>query len=214
DLSGNLSLLIHQKLTGHLLYGIWEREGNSWKSKIIGPLEEPINQYIHLIFYLDNDKMLALSDLRKFAKVELWNKNELENSKEFKNLGPDALEISLKEFKERLRKKKGKIKQILMDQNVIAGIGNIYSDEILFEAKIHPFKETAKLKDKELEKIYQASPKILKKAIELHGEKGGFDKTLRVYQKEGKPCSQCGVKIKRIKLGGRSAHFCPNCQTL
>jgi len=225
DLSGNLSLLIHQKLTGHLLYGIWEREGNSWKSKIIGPLEEPINQYIHLIFYLDNDKMLALSDLRKFAKVELWNKNELENSKEFKNLGPDALEISLKEFKERLKKKKGKIKQILMDQNVIAGIGNIYSDEILFEAKIHPFKKTAKLKDKELEGIYQASQKILKKAIELQGssisdyrlpsgEKGEFGRVLKVYRKEEESCSRCGTKIKRLKLGGRSAHFCPNCQTL
>ncbi len=236
DLSGNLNLLIHQKLTGHLLVGRWELQNGKWIPPS-GPLSEKINTYIHLLFTLDNGQMLALSDLRKFAKVELWDKKELENSEEFKKLGPEPLEenFTFEKFKNILKDKKaakgeprqrrGKIKQVLMNQEIIAGIGNIYSDEILWEAKIHPFKDISKLTGDELKKIYSATKKILKRAIELRGEsfsdfrdpegkKGYFDMERKVYRREGEKCSRCGNIIKRLKMVGRSAHFCPNCQEL
>jgi len=169
---------------------------------------------------------LALSDLRKFAKVEILTKEELE--KEMEKLGPEPLDkdFTFEKFKERiLKKKKGKIKQVLMDQEVIAGIGNIYSDEILWKAKIHPFKRVGKLSEEELKKIYKAMREILPKAIEVggesisdyrrpSGEKGGFDILRKVYRREGEKCFRCGAKIKRVKLGQRSAHFCPVCQKL
>lgn len=223
-LSKNCSLLIHQKLTGHLLVGYWVLDNGYWKPKEKGLLEEKINTYIHLLFTLDNRKMLALSDLRKFAKVELWKTQNLE--KELSSLGPELLEkdFTFKKFKEVLNNKKGRIKQVLMDQKVIAGIGNIYSDEILWTARVHPFKNVPKLKEEELKKIYQALKKILKKAIELRGEsisdyrdpagrKGKFDKIRKVYRREGERCSRCGTIIQRKKIAGRSAHFCPKCQT-
>ncbi len=225
-LSGEKILLIHQKLTGHLLYGRWRIKHGRWFPLDGGPLNEPINRFIHLIFKLDNGKMLALSDLRKFAKIELWRKAELENSKEFKNLGPEPLDknFTFEKFKERLeKKKKGKIKQVLMDQSIIAGIGNIYSDEILWKARIHPFRDISKLSNNELKETYQAMKEILPKAIELGGEsfsdfrritgeQGYFDKERKVYRRTGEKCSRCGTVIKRLKIGGRSAHFCPKCQ--
>lgn len=225
DLSGDKTLLIHQKLTGHLLLGKWEKKNGQWQAKIPGPLlEDPMNRFLHLIFWLDNSQMLALSDLRKFAKVELLDKERLR--KELSSLGPEPLDkdFTFQKFKEVLPKK-GKVKQVLMDQEVIAGIGNIYSDEILWKAKIHPLKDVSKLKEKELKKIYQAMREILPKAIELggesisdfrriSGEKGQFDKLRKVYRREGEKCRRCGTIIKRIKLAGRSAHFCPQCQKL
>jgi len=223
DFSGNKTLLIHQKLTGHLLLGYWILDNGYWRPKTKGPLQEKINTYIHLLFTLDNGKMLVLSDLRKFAKVELLDKKTLE--KELSSLGPEPLEkdFTFEKFKECLSKKKGRIKQVLMDQKVIAGIGNIYSDEILWMAKIHPFKKVKRLSDEEIKRIYRAMREILPKAIELggesipdfrriSGEKGGFDPLRKVYRREGEKCSRCGTIIKRLKLDGRSAHFCPMCQ--
>ena len=226
DLSDNKTLLIHQKLTGHLLLGKWQLKEGKWQAKISGPLlKDPMNRFLHLIFWLDNGQQLALSDLRKFAKIELLNQEELK--KELSSFGPEPLErdFSLEKFKETLRQSQGKIKQVLMDQTVIAGIGNIYSDEILWQAKAHPFKEIKRLSDEELKRIYRAMREILPKAIEvggesisdfrrISGERGYFDKERKVYRREGEKCSRCGNIIKRIKLAGRSAHFCPNCQPL
>ena len=222
DLSQNLSLLIHQKLTGHLLYGKWQKTKEGWQALKEGPLKnDPMNRFLHLVFQLDNGFQIALSDLRKFAKVELAKTEEIRE--ELKSLGPDPLKISFGEFKERLASKKGKIKQVLMDQEVISGVGNIYSDEALFAAKIHPFKDTSELKEADFKKLYQSLQSILKKAIELKGEsisdyrtpsgeRGSFDKLRKVYRREGKKCFRCGAVIKRVKIGGRSAHFCPKCQ--
>lgn len=223
NLSEGKNLLIHQKLTGHLLLGWWRKKGSGWVSTIPGPLsQDPMNRFLHLIFWLDDGKQLALSDLRKFAKVEVLSQEELEE--EFSSLGPEPLEknFSFKKFKEVLPQK-GKIKQILMNQSVIAGIGNIYSDEILWETKIHPLKDISALKEKELEEIYWATKKILSKAIKLGGEsisdfrrlsgqKGGFDKERRVYRRDKEKCFRCGTIIKKIKVGGRSSHYCPRCQ--
>ncbi len=227
DLSGGYSLLVHQKMTGHLLVGKWKLENGVWKPTGNGPLNDPYNRFLHLIFFFDNGKMMALSDARKFAKVELWKTDDLLNSKEFDKLGPEPLEtnFSLKKFKDILNGKRGEIKQVLMDQGVIAGIGNIYASEILWWSKIHPEKNVAKLNGKELRLLYQNIKKVLALAVKLGGEsfsdyrkpdgsKGNFDAERKAYKREGQKCSRCGTKIKRIKVGQRSAFFCPHCQKL
>jgi len=226
DLSGGKTLLIHQKLTGHLLLGKWKKKNNKWETSKPS-LSEKMNTFIHLLFILDNNQMLALSDLRKFAKVELWDTKKLADSEGIKNLGPEPLkkDFTFNKFKERLAKRKRKIKQVLMDQTVIAGIGNIYSDEILFEAKVNPFRLTSELSLNDLKRIYKAIPQILKKGIKfkgtsiidwrnLKGIQGSFSKHRKVYQKEGKKCPCCKTLILRKKIGGRSTHFCPKCQEL
>jgi formamidopyrimidine-DNA glycosylase len=226
DLSGDYILLIHQKISGHLLLGKWKLKNGKWVSEEKGPFcLDPMNGYLRIIFFLDDGRQLALSDLRKFAKVELWKKEELEKSKEYKSFGPEPLEkcFTFVKFEKLFEKKKGKIKQVLMDQNFIAGIGNIYASEILFDAKIHPEEDASKLDKEDLKRIYKAIKKILSKSIELkgdsfsdfrtiYGEKGKTQDFVKVYQKEGKKCPRCGGIVKRIKQGGRSSFFCPKCQ--
>jgi len=227
NLSSGYSLLIHQKLTGHLLFGKWSFKNKKWEPKTRGPLTDRANKYIHLMFFLDKGQMLALSDVRKFAKVELWKKEDLDSSIDMEELGPEPLEkdFVFNRFEKIIKRRKGKIKQVLMDQKVIAGIGNIYSDEILWRAKVSPFQSASSLKQQELHRIYSEMKDVLSKAIELEGEsfsdfrtlsgeKGRFDLLRKVYQREGEKCSRCGQLIKRAKLGSRSAHFCPKCQPL
>lgn len=232
DLSEGYSLLVHQKMTGHLLVGNWDRKDGQWKPQKTGPLNDPYNRFLHIIFYLDNGEMLALSDARKFAKIELWKTDKLLDSKEFKNLGPEPLDkgFTLEKFVARLRPegasaRRSKIKQVLMDQNIIAGIGNIYSSEALWQAKIHPEKIVANLSEKELKLLYEAIRKVLGLGVRLGGEsfsdyrkpdgtKGDFDTERKAYKREGQKCSRCGNKIKRIKVAQRSAFFCPHCQKL
>jgi len=226
DLSGGKTLMIHQKISGHLLYGRWEVKGKKIKSLANGPLkEDPQNRFIRFILYLNNKKQLGLSDLRRFGKALLVDTNELSQLKEIKELGPEPLDkkFTFNKFQETLRKRRGKIKQVLMKQNIIAGIGNIYSDEILFDVKISPLKRVEDIKKEELKKIYQSMKKILQRAIilrgdsmsdyrDLSGKKGRYQEIQKVYQREGEKCYRCKSKIKRIKIGGRSAHFCPICQ--
>lgn len=225
-LSDNLLLLIHQKMTGHLLVGRWGVKGK----KII-PLEprnvvsDPYNSYIHLIFYLDNGRMAALSDVRKFAKVILGKKEDIENLPEIKELGSEPLDSSFEvdKFISLISLEKRKIKQVLMDQKVISGIGNIYSDEILWSAKINPFEPANKISDKKLKDLFKAIKNILAKAIKLRGisvsdfrdtagKKGYYGDKRLVYRREGEKCSRCGEIVVRKKIGGRSAHYCPKCQ--
>lgn len=225
DLSEDYSLLVHQKMTGHLLVGNWEQKDGKWIPQQEGPLNDPYNRFLHLIFFLGDKKMMALSDARKFAKVELWKTKKLE--RELEKLGPEPLDenFTLEKFKKIFKNKKGRVKQVIMDPNVIAGIGNIYSSEALWQAKIHPEKSVAKLNRKELKSLYEAIKKVLTLAVKLGGEsfsdyrkpdgsKGDFDTERKAYKKEGQKCNRCGTKIKRIKFGGRSAFFCPNCQRL
>jgi len=207
ELSEGYFLLVHLKMTGHFLYDKWE--------------DDAMNSFIRVKFFLDNDKVLALSDLRKFAKIELLKKEGLEE--ELKLLGPEPLDknFTFKSFKEVL--KKGRIKQVLMNQNVFVGVGNIYADEILWQAKIHPERNALDLSEEELKKIYLAIQEILLKALKLggtstsdyrdiKGKRGTFEKVLKVYRKEGQKCPRCGNTIERKKIAQRSAHFCPNCQ--
>ena len=225
-LHGNTYMLIHQKMTGHILIGKWKFGDKNWFATEKGHLTEKVNGYIHAMFHLSNGNMMALSDLRKFAKILLFNDKDLKNLEDVKNIGPDPLKpnFKFKEFKSLITKKRGVIKKVLMDQNIISGIGNIYADEILFTVKIHPLKRVENLSDGELQLIFNASKNILKKAIKLRGtstsdfrdtsgRRGRYGDILLVYQREGEKCSRkCGGVIKRIKIGGRSAHFCSHCQ--
>ncbi len=224
DLSGKKTLLIHQRLTGHLLLGKWERENDEWVAEQ-EVLNQKVNGYLHLIFYLDNGQMLALSDLRKFATAELWDTEELEKADRLQ-LGPEPLAESFdfESFKQTLKRRSAAVKTTLMNQEVVAGIGNIYADEILWRAEIHPKRPVNELSDKELKKILSNIKSVLKEALEkrgtsiadyrdIHGRPGHYQEELEAYQQHGEPCSRCGTTIKRIKVGGRSAHFCPSCQT-
>lgn len=233
ELSGGYSLLIHMKMTGHLMVGKWTlgkpfgAAQGRWVPIKKGPLEEKINSFLHIIFFLDNGEMIALSDVRKFAKIELWKTQEMLNSKEFKRIGPEPLEKSFtfKNFESIFKNKKGKIKQIIMDPNVIAGVGNIYASEALWWSKIHPETRAEKLKEKELKLLYTAIKKVLLAGIEfggdsfsdyrdVNGEKGKFESKKMVYKREGEKCSRCKTLIKRIMVAQRSSFFCQQCQAL
>ena len=227
QLSNGKYLLIHQKLTGHLLLGKWKKEGKKWVSEIEGPLkEDPMNTFLHFILFLDDGRQIALSDLRKFAKILLLDEEGLK--KELSGLGVDPLsrEFTFSKFWQILKTAKNrKIKQLLMDQSKISGIGNIYSDEVLWKSKIHPLFAANKISPERARELYKNIKEILKKAIRLGGESisdfrkidgtlGGFDKERAVYRREGQPCSRCKTKIERIKINGRSSYFCPKCQRL
>ncbi len=227
-LSNNKVILVHQKMSGHLLYGEWKKENDDWvavNSKKLA--QDRWNKYLHLIIFFENEKQLALSDLRKFAKVEVWKEDNLKKDKNFKKLGPEPLkeDFTFDDFKKALNtRRSGKIKQILMDQKVIVGIGNIYASEILWKAKVNPFKGLNDLTEKELKRIYKYMKEILKKAIKFKGtsvsdyrtsdgSRGRFSDFLNVYHKENNLCPECGSKIKKAKISGRSTFFCPECQS-
>ncbi len=227
DIEGDKTIFIHQKISGHLMYGKWKMSDNDWVSLIPGPLKnDRQNKYIRLMFFLNNGYQLGLSDLRRFGKVVLVKDKDVSNLKEIRDLGPEPLDIKLKDFTGLFAKKRGRLKQVLMDPAFIAGIGNIYGDEILWDSGYHPLTRVENLKDRDLGKIFRSMNKILKKAIEYKGdsmddyrlpsgEKGGYQNVQRAYQQTGKKCrkNDRGI-IQRLKLGGRSAHFCSKHQKL
>lgn len=228
NLSGNTTIIIHMKMTGHLLYGKWKPQNKTWVPDQEGPLNDPFNRFVHVVFSLSNGKHLAFSDTRKFGKVVLAKTSTLEHSPHLAHLGPEPLEkdFDYKVFAERLSKKpRGKIKTVLMDQTVIAGIGNIYSDEMLWYTGIHPETRTGTIKPARLKKLFLAMKKVLSGGIEfggdsmsdyrnIFGEKGRFQEKHNVYQKKGKRCTKkgCDGIIERKLVGARSAHFCPKHQ--
>lgn len=223
DFDGPLSMLVHQKMSGHLLVGRWKKENGQWKPILPKTLNDPMNRFIHVIFYLSSNLEMALSDLRKFAKIAIFKDLKIDEVEEVKKLGPDPLKISFIKFAEILKLKKGKIKQTLLDQTVFAGIGNIYGDEILWHAGVHPLRRTETLSESETRKIYLSSKKVLNLALKRggtsfddyrkpDGTKGLYHLIRKVYQREDEKCSRDGALIKRIKVGGRSSHFCPKHQ--
>jgi formamidopyrimidine-DNA glycosylase len=240
DLSGGKTVYIHLKMTGHLLvksqiplsafgHSLPKGEGDAE-----GYFNDRVNQYVHHVWKLGShnikhgtcNKVMEFSDLRKFGKIVLVDTDKLMELKEIKELGIDAMspEFTLNAFNNILEKKKQKkIRDILMDQNLIAGIGNIYLSEILFDAGILPERMAKKLKPAERKKIYDTIQKILKLAIKLRGTSdsdyrdtdgapGGFQKVLKVYRKEKQKCQKCGTIIKRLKMGQRSVFVCSQCQ--
>lgn len=229
-LTGGHTILIHMKMTGHLLYGKYEFKKGVWISHENKFLSDPFNSHIRLVFSLDNGKHLAFSDMRKFAKVTLIETAKLNESLHVFHLGPEPLSSSFtyKVFKEQLLKRpKGKVKQVLMDQTLIAGIGNIYSDEILWRANVHPLSAPEKIPEKNLKLIYEATTEILKRGIDfggdsmsdyrnIHGKRGKFQDEHKAYRKQKTRCTKpkCKGILERLVVGGRSAHFCPVHQKL
>lgn len=227
DIEGKYSIFVHQKISGHLLYGKWKMVDSKWTSTMEGPLkDDPKNKYIRTIWLLDNGYQLAFSDLRRFGKIALIKDGDLSEVPEIKNLGPEPLEISFSQFKKLFEKKKGRIKQILMDPFFVVGIGNIYADEILWKSGIHPLSRAENLSGVYLKKIYNSTQGILKKAIKaggtsiddyrkISGEMGEYQNYTKAYHRDGEKCSKKdGGIIRRIKVAGRSAHFCPKHQKL
>lgn len=211
---GNFSLVIHLKLTGQLIY-----------QEKYDPKQ--ITKYTHIIYYFSDGSTLFHNDLRRFGYVKLIPAEKTDKLLEEKEkFGPEPLEkqFTLEKFKKILSKRQGaKIKPLLMDQTFIAGIGNVYSDEILFYASVRPMRIATSLKPAEIQKIYQGIKKILPEAIRLHGssvdtyidikgKQGKYISRLKVYGRDNKLCLKCKTKIERVKINGRSAHFCPRCQ--
>lgn len=229
NLDNNETILIHLKMTGHLLLGQW-KIGRVENKEIIIPLDrgallDKKNGYIHILFTLKSGKMLAFSDLRKFGKLLVGPKDLLIKREKLDRLGKDALEITSIDLRNIVLGSKRPIKQVLMDQEKISGIGNIYSDDILWSAKIHPLRPANSLSDKEIAKIVEATKKILALSVSLggtsisdyrdiNGEFGHYGDYRLAYQREGELCSRCKTKFKKIKVGSRSATFCPYCQKI
>jgi formamidopyrimidine-DNA glycosylase len=224
NISSNKTILIHLKMTGHLLWGKYKFFKNKWAPVETGPLQDPFNRFVHVVFSFSNNKQLAFSDARKFGKITLLNTKISQNTKHLKNIGPEPLDqnFDFKKLKERLSKKpKGKIKTVLMDQTIVAGIGNIYSDEILWECGIHPERIITELAEKDIKNLLNATKTILKKSIKMggdsmsdyrniYGEKGQFQNSHKAYRKTKQKCLKTGCLgvIQRKIINGRSSHFC------
>ena len=211
ELDNKYTILIHLKLTGQLLY-----------FPSIKELE--LKNYSHLIYHLDDGSFLVHNDSRQFGYVKLIEESKIDEIKNRLGIEPLSSSFTLKSFRKILNcHPRSKIKTLLMHQDLIAGIGNAYSDEILFEAEVNPFRLAGELNDDEIKKIYQAIKSILAQAIKYRGtstdtyvdaynHRGEYTRFLKVYQQEGKKCPRCGTIITTAKIGGRTAHFCPKCQ--
>lgn len=230
ELSNGKYILLHMKMTGHLIVttGDWKVDKNGkWieKEGKESPLYDPLNQYIRMIFSLEGGNILAFSDLRKFAYAKLLSREELEKS--YAEYGPEPFskEFTEEYLRDILKGKKTAIKKILMDQKSIAGIGNIYADEILYDAKIHPLTSAEKISEAKTRALHSSIKKILTEAIKLRGtsvsdfrdtsgKMGKYGEVRRVYRRAGLPCASDGTLVKRIVVGGRGTHFCPKEQVL
>jgi formamidopyrimidine-DNA glycosylase len=246
NMSGSKTILIHLKMTGHLLYGKYKytsrpaplpnkerelRRGSPWAPvETKSPLSDPYNRFVHVVFTFNNDKHLAFSDARKFGKITLLDTKTAHDTKHLNNLGPEPLEkqFTITNFKLQINKKpNGKIKTVLIDQSIIAGIGNIYSDEILWRTGVHPERKVLKITEPELKLMFRTIKKTLAKGIDFGGDSmsdyrninglpGKFQLHHEAYRRTGEKCRKKGCRgiIKRKVVNGRSAHFCSIHQVL
>ncbi|MDP3799945.1 MAG: DNA-formamidopyrimidine glycosylase [bacterium] len=210
-LSSGYMLAIHLKMTGHFLFNEPERKS-----------------FVHLIFNIKKGKKhlkLYFSDVRKFGRVIFGEKSKVLARPEIKKLGPDPLEITTRDFLQLIAKRKGKIKTVLLNQEFLAGVGNIYSDEALYMAKIHPLSLTEKIPDNNLKILFIKLVSVLERSIKLRGttrqdyrdtsgKKGDYFNQRLVYARKGEKCKLCSSRIKTITAGSRTAHFCPKCQRI
>ncbi|HEY4515993.1 MAG TPA: bifunctional DNA-formamidopyrimidine glycosylase/DNA-(apurinic or apyrimidinic site) lyase [Candidatus Paceibacterota bacterium] len=212
-LSNDYTFIVHMKMTGHLMYGVKDK-------------------FVHLIFKLKNSQNLVLSDMRKFASVTFCKTEGLEKHETVGKLGPEPLSksFSAEKLLTQLQKRKSwPIKSALLDQTVLAGIGNIYSDEILWEIGIHPLSHTGKIPKNKFGEMFKVMQKILRFSIKhggdsksdylnAFGKKGNFQNFHKVYGKRKEQCPKPGCRnkkgaiIERLVVKGRSAHFCPKHQ--
>ena len=220
DLDNGLAILIHLKMTGHLL--VKTKKNRNDKAFT----EDPMNRFIHHIFTLNEGATIEFSDMRKFGWIDVAESHQVQTVSSIEHLGKDALskEMDLEHFSEIIKKAKyKKIGTLLLEQEKIAGIGNIYRSEMLFRAGIQPLRLSNTLTKKEREKLFESMKTVLREAVKLRGttdgdfrdtsgEPGSFQKTLFVYGRHGKECKKCDTIIERKKLGQRSIFFCPRCQ--
>lgn len=236
DLDNGYSIVIHVKLTGQLIYrGPNLKKVRKLSDKVTGGLGE---KHTHVIFHLDKNGKLYFNDVRKFGWIKIVKSSELKDKSEFiGKLGPEPLVtessseqavLTLELFKNILSKTKRAIKVLLMDQEKISGIGNIYANDALWLANIDPRRFANKLSKNEARKLYDAIHEVLKKGLKYggaselsfvtpDGTEGEYQDHTLVYGREGEPCpkSGCqkkGAKIKKFSLAGRGTYFCPVCQ--
>lgn len=207
-LSKDKAILIHLGMSGHISY--------------LSPTTK-LDKHNHVIFKFSGDKKeLRYNDPRKFGKITLV---ELRCCSDLDKLGAEPLEISQKDFISLMKKRKGKIKSVLLNQKVLAGVGNIYADESLFEARINPQKRVNKITPDKLKSLHKSIKKILNKAIEAGGSSirtyadlsnnmGRFQISHKVYGRKNLSCRRCGAKIKRTVINQRSSYYCPRCQRI
>lgn len=209
-LTENFALVFHLRMSGSLVYA--------------AP-EELFAPHTHIVFRLDNGHQLRYADLRQFGQISLVAENELAGLPGLKGLGPDPFDphFTRELFKKSLRQHRGMLKPLLLDQSFVAGLGNIYADEVLFRAGIHPRRQSHTLTPREASRLFHVIREVLEEAIENRGtsirdyvdgegKEGNYQNLLKVHQREGKPCPKCGKPIARVRLGGRSTFFCPRCQ--
>ncbi len=242
DLSGDLFLAIHRRMTGNFLLlppgwhidtSLQVSDPAAWSTR--GPTFQPESpsehadsrelRYCRVCFDLADGRRLLFTDPRKFGRIELWPRDQ--EALALKDLGPEPLgsEFTVAYLFEVLAKRKTGIKQMLLDQTVVAGVGNIYADEALFYAYIHPLRSSASLAPAEIHALHEGIVTVLTLGIEhggtsfndyrdLWGEAGDNYNHVYVYKQEGRPCRRCGAQIERLVIAQRSAHFCPTCQRL
>lgn len=219
ELSGEAALTIHLKMTGQLF---------------VVPAEAPDDPYVRLVLEFGDGREVRFRDIRKFGKIGLYGRDgatgeltqEVGGSAVFAAFGPEPLDpgFTLRDFRRRLRRRKGRLKSLLLDQSFIAGVGNIYADEALWTARLHPLRTVATLRPPDERRLYLAIRTILAEAIERRGSSiddytapdgdGSMQERLQVYQRTGEACPRCGRPVKRIVIGARSTHFCSWCQRL
>ena len=188
----------------------------------IQPVDAPLEPHTHVrILFEGKKEELRFRDVRRFGRLRCSTREELEAL--LKSLGPDAQQATEAEFLRAMRGRRGAIKSWLLNQQGVSGLGNIYADEALFEAGIHPLAQPEHVSSPRARHLYQAVQKVLKRAVNLQGttfrdyvdiegRPGNFHQRLRVYQKTGQACPRCGTSIRCIVIAGRSSHFCPSCQ--
>jgi len=210
ELTGGSTLIVHLRMTGRLVYHA----------------DAPTTaKHDRLIFRLDNGAALVYADTRTLGAIYCLRLGEESRVKGLQTLGPEPLsaEFTPEFLKNICAAKHRKIKPALLDQSFIAGLGNIYADEALFLAGIHPLRTTDSLTAREIEELHRAVNEVIAAGIKdggttfrdyqnAEGQKGSHQDHLFVYQKDGEPCQKCGQTIERMVIGGRSAHFCPGCQ--
>ncbi len=204
------ALLIHLRMSGNLRVESALDEGGQ-------PL--PANKHDRLILNLDNDRRLAFNDTRKFGRVWLAG----DPQEVLGSLGPEPLDLSLTAltFHAMLIERGRQLKPLLMDQSFLAGLGNIYTDEALHLAKLHPLRQSNQLSQQETERLLNAIRAVLTEGIRRNGASidwvyrgGEFQNHFRVYQRTGEACPECGTPIQRLVVGQRGTHICPTCQPL
>lgn len=222
-------LLIHLKMTGQLIFQSKQAKIVGGHSLSEGSYEKSVggelpNKHTRAIFYFSGGGVLYFNDLRKFGYLKLVKKDELDKILK-SNYGPEPLtpEFNFENLKNTLKTRRTNIKATLLNQKLIAGLGNIYVDELLFAAKILPTRLANTIKAEEIKKLVEEANRIIKKAIDHRGttfsnyvdskgRKGNFSQFLKVYGRSGKVCFNCKKSVSKVKLAGRGTHYCSNCQ--